>query len=390
MHREVRKKANNKGKSDIRRVLPGAERVTNKFSDSIPFWQLPLMVAMICDLSSGPKWLYAKLNFDAWGRSWDRVGDRSLAKALGVDRATIHYWLSELVRCGLIKVVHERACCCYYLYPRFRFGGFIPLLAETMKRRDVGWAYKLVLCCISYRMAGNDWCWAKQKALAEDLGLSVRTIQRILAAMKARGEVQIRLRRHNRKGGNKYALTCGAVLGGRVFGNISHTTKYPPLNKKWMLKSYFKRRRLNFPSGDLSASNSRALLQTELVFSTLAGYGVHEKVARPLAFEDKHPFESVVQAHLNGQILRAQFWQRFADAGLPNQEFNLPGYVVAALNGARKNGKTVGTTRLFREAEEMSRTIKLAKEISAKRKRPSDAEWERRRRAQIRALGLPA
>jgi hypothetical protein len=368
--------------------LNGSKPEAEKYPVTVIFWQLPWSVAVICGLSSGPKWLYAKLNFDAWGRTWCRVGVGSLAKTLRVDIKTIRRWLTELERFGLIRVVHERAVCCYYLNPKYRAGGFIPLLAETMKRRDVGWTYKLLLCLLSYKQAGNDYCWAMQKAFAADLGLSVRTIRRALAGMKARCEVQIRPRRWNRKYGNKYALTCGAVLGGRIFGSNSHRTGCPYLYKKWKAKSYFKAFRPKFHLGDLSESDSSDGFGMEAAYHELVNVRIHEKVARPLAFDDKHPFESVVQAINNAQILRAQFWERSVKAGQPRQKFSVPGYVVNALNGARREGKIVGTTKLFRDTAMRSRAIKIAKAISAKRKPLSEAEFEARRRKAIRALGV--
>ncbi|GAI97385.1 unnamed protein product, partial [marine sediment metagenome] len=114
--------------------------------------------------------------------------------------------------------------------------------------------------------------------------------------MKARCEVQIRLRGRNSKMGNKYALTCGAALGGRIFGGDSHRTKKPLLYKKWKAKSYFKALRANFLPGDLSASSSGDGFRPEAVYLELVNVGIHEKVARPMAFDQKHPFESVVQA----------------------------------------------------------------------------------------------
>ncbi|MBA7567236.1 hypothetical protein ES708_08945 [subsurface metagenome] len=388
MHSTARQKVDRKVKSKQSRRVLTEKQGAKKSSDSIPFWQLPWMVAVICELSSGPKWLYAKLNSDAWGRSWCRVGVGSLAKTLGVDIKTIRQWLRELERCGLIRVGHERACCCYYLNPKYRVGGFIPLLAEVMKCKGVGWAYKLLMCSLSYRQRDNDYCWPKQEVLAEDLGLSVRTIQRESARMKARGEVQITIRRRNRKYGNKYALTCGAVLGGRIFGAISHTTEYPYLYKKWKAKSYFKALRPRFLSGDLSASSFRDGFGMEAVYFELVNAGIHEKVARPLAFDDKHPFSSVVQAINNAQILRAQFWKRSLDAGLPRQKFSVPGYVVNALNGARREDKVVGTTRLFREAGAMHRALKLAKARRGRWRPPSEAEFANRVRKAKRALGV--
>ena len=384
----VRKKVDNKDKTDISRVLPGAERDAKKSIPTVKYYPLPWMVAVICDLSPGAKGLFAKLIFDAWGSNCCRVGVRCQAKSLGVDRGTIRRWLRELKCRGLIKIEFEPACCCYHLNPKYKIGGFIPLLAETMKRRDVGWAYKLLLCWLSYRQADNDCCWATQKAFAEDLGMSVRTIQRVLAAMKGKGELQIRLRRRNRKGGNKYALTCGAVLGGRIFGVSSHTTKSPPLYKKWKAKSYFKALRAKFPPGDLSASKSDGWFGPDAVFLELVNVGIHEKVARPMALEQLHPFESAVQAINNARIKRAAVFKRSLDAGLPRPKFNLPGYVVAALNGARKEGKAVRTTKLFRDTAARHKAIKMAKAMRGRWRPPSEAVFADRVRKAKRALGL--
>jgi hypothetical protein len=390
MPKAVRKKAHRNGKSEVSRTLSTGNSGAKKSSDSVIYYALPLVVAVIKGLSCGAKGLFAVLNFNACGSDSCRVSVGSLARFLGVTRETIRGWARELERRGLIKVVHERAVCCYCLNPKYRVGLFIPLLAETMKRRGVGQTYKLVLCLLAYRQAGNDWTWAEQKALAADLGVSVRQIQRVLAGMKMRGEVQIRLRKRNRKQGNKYALTCGAVLGGRIFGAISHTTESAHLNKKRMTKTSFKALRPDFKPGDLSASGSNDGFGPAAVFSRLVSVGVHEKVARPMAFEQLHPFESVVQVINNAQILRATVWQRALNAGFERPKFSVPGYVVAALNGARREGKIVGTTRLFRDAGEKYRLIKLAKAISAKRKPPSVAKFERKRRAAIRALELLA
>ncbi len=390
MHGSARQKADIDSKPEIIGALPGAERVTRKSPESPPFWKLPWSVAAICDLSSGPKILFAKMWHDAFDSTCCWVGIRLHADSLGVDRGTIRRWVRELERWGLIWVEREWGCCAYHLNTDFMVGKTIPLLVETMKRRDIGWGYKLLLCCLSYRQGENDFCWPKQKVLAEELGLSMRTIQRLLAGIKAKGEVQIRPRRYNRRGGNKYALTCGAVLGGRVFGRNSHTTKSPPLYKKRIAKSYFKALRAKFPPGDLSASSSKDWFGPEAVYIRLVNIGVHEKVARPLAFDQKHPFGSVVQAIHNALILRAVVWKRFEDAGLPRPKFNVAGYVVNALNGARREGKTIGTTKIFRQAAAMSRVIKMAK---ARRRRdgpPSKAEIADRVHRQKRALGVTA
>jgi len=379
MPSSARQKADTAGKTDISRSLTTGHSGENKSSKKATFWQLPWLVAAICDLSSGAKCLFAKMIFDARGSNCCRVGVRPQAKSLGVDRGTIRRWLRELECRGLTKIEREWACCCYHLDPKCRRGGFVPLLAETMKRRDVGWTYKLVMCSLSYMKADNDFCWPKQKDLAEVLGLSVRTTRRELARAKAKGEVQIGLRRMNRKGGNKYALTCGAVLGRRIFGVNPHRTESPPLYKKRIAKSYFKALRAKFPPGDLSASSSRDWFGPEAVYLLLANVPVAEKVARSLAFIDKHPFESADQAINNMRVNRAAVFERFEDAGLPQPEYNMAGYVINALNGARREGKKVGTTKLFRQTAAKHRAIKIAKARRGRYKQPSVAAFERRR-----------
>lgn len=361
-------------------------------SKPIKFYPLPWSVAAIRDLTSGAKCLYAKLNSDAGGRNYCRVGVGSLANTLGgISRTRIRIWRRELERLGLIRIRHDRAVCCYYLNTKYRSAeGFIPLLSETIERKDVGWGYKLALCYLSYSQGANDWCWAKQKAVSEDLGVTVWTVQRLLSEAKAKGEVQIRLRRKNRKQGNKYLLTCGAVLGGRIFGANSRTVKRTHLYKKRKAKTISKALRPKFPSRSLSEVSSRDGFGPEAVFSELINAGVHKKVARALAFDDKQPFESVVQAINNARILRAEVWGRAVDAKLPRPKFKLPGYVVAALNGSRKECKIIGTTKLFRSAAAMSQAIKFAKTKRGRWRPISETEFAVRVRKQKLALGIPA
>jgi len=176
-------------------------------------YSLPLTVLRNDGLSSGAKCLFAKLDYDAGESDNCTKGAGSMAKSLSANRSTIRGWWSQLERKDLIKVVQERRGRCSHLARRFRTGPSIPLLADVMERRDVGASYKLVICLLSYRQRDKEFCWPKQADIAESLGLKLRTVQRILAKAKAKGEVQIRMRGRNRKQGNKYALTCGAVKG---------------------------------------------------------------------------------------------------------------------------------------------------------------------------------
>jgi len=377
-------------KSDISIGRSGVEKKANKSSNTESFYQLPLRISENKGMSSGAKGLYAKLRFDAWGKRYCRTGVGSLASSLGTDEGTIRVWRRELERNNLIEVRPEQRCCCYYFKGRNRREAYIPLLTSVMERRDIGHTQKLVLCLLSYRQKGNDCCWLMQKDMAEELGKSVRTIQRVLKGLKARGMVQIRNRRHNRKYGNKYTLTLGAALGDRIYGSDSHATQSTPLYKKWKAMSCSKARRAKILIKSLSKKQIAAELEQEVVSARLLGIGIREKEVLTLAFIEKHPIASVEQAINNAEILRAYVWQRAVTAGYSRPYFNRAGYVVNALRGARKEGKTVGTTRLFRETR--GKYYKFQQQKAEREKQPAKTENQVRDWVieQKRALGVTA
>ncbi len=363
---------------------------SNKSQETTIFYISPSDVSSINRLSSGSKGLLAKLRFDAGRKNYCRTGVGSLANSLGAEKQTIRRWAQVLEKQGLIKVVHERRCCSYHLKRKNKRGDSIPLLAETMKRTDVNHTYKSLMCWISYRQGAKEETWAMQEDMAWDLGVSVRTIQRELAKMKARGEVQINLRRKNRKYGNRYALTIGANLGGRIFGKDPHTTQSHPLNKTLKAKSSSDKKRQRIRASILSESRLKNKYDPEPVERLLLGIRINPKVARPMAFIDKPPLENVVQAISNGKILRAYIWQRATRAGWPRPYFNLAGYVIRALNRARKEVKTIGTTRLFREASGKYYKYQREKDGREKQPRKTDDQVKAWVDGQKRALGVIA
>lgn len=350
------------------------------------YYNLPFVVSMIRDLKSGTKGLYALLNFNASGRHYCRMTVSLMAYCLGTSRETIRRSLAELKRVGLIKITKENGGPKYYIIPQYRKGPSIPLLAVVMKRKKISFSYKLLICLLSFRQGSNEWMWEKQKELAADLGLTVCTIQRDLTAMKANAEIQIRLRRQNRRSGNKYALTCGARIGGRIFSPFSHITESTTLKKKMKAKSYLTTLRKKSLLESLSKIGSPDEIEAEAVYSELAGCGINEKVARPMAVNDKQPFESVVNAIMNAKILRAAVWKRALEAGLPRPKFNVAGYVVSALNAARREGKVIGTTKLFRQARAEFQALKLREAGRGQWEPKSGAEFEASRRKLIREL----
>jgi len=362
----------------------------HKAKRTVRFYSLPLAVSMIQGLSSGGKMLYAKLNFDAWRSNHCRTGTGSLAASLAADRVTIRRWRRDLEKRGLIKIVHERGRCCYYLARKYRAGPSIPLLSEIVERRDVGRTEQLHLCWLSYRQGANDCSWEFQKQIAADLGCSMRTTRRVLRALKSRCEVQIRLRHWNRKKGNKYTLTQRAVKGGRIFGDNSHRTVRTHLHKKRHARGSLDASRQRILRRDLYQRQTKAEIWMEETLLELQSIGVNEKVAWLMAFEQRIPFENVVNAGNNGRILRADGWQRARQAGRSPPYFNLAGYVVAALNGASDQGKIITTTKLFREAGHMYQKHRKLKRGGTQRKTLSQKAFNKRKRKLLRQLQISA
>ena len=125
---------------------------------------------------------------------------------------------------------------------------------------------------------------------------------------------------------------------------------------------------------DLSSKEIEA--EQHAAFSLLICRGVDEQVAQSLVFEQKHPLASIENVIKNGLA-------KEHDAKRTGGDYRLePGYIVKALNTARKEGKVVGSTKSSRE---------LSKQLSAKRNAKkntplSQEEFEKRKRRNIASL----
>ena len=384
------KKVDVVGKTELYGDLDVGLAIAKQNQPTIKFYRLPLMVAVFCELSFGAKLLYAALNWMANGSNVCQTSVEKLADRLGTWPATIRKWRSELERFGLIKVGNGWPSKRCYLKPLFRRGGFIPILNTIAEQRGKSPGEKLLLSLIAYRQRDNDWCWGKQEDLAAELGMSLRTVQLIQDRLSKAKQIQCLSNAVNRNRGKRCRIEYQWGLGNRIFGSKTHAQIAPPIDKTLKVRSSFIEKPAKFKFGDLSARGSEDGFGPEAVFLELVNVGIHEKVARPMAFEQNHPPESVAQAINNAQILRAQKWKPAEEARQPRPKFSVPGYVVNALNGARREGKIVGTTKLFRSAAAMSRAIKIAKARRGRRPPLSDTEIADRVRKWKRALGLPA
>ncbi len=386
----VRKIEDVGGKSELSGDLDVGLAVAKQNQPTIKFYRLPLMVAGFCELSFGAKLLYAVLNWMANGSNVCQTSVEKLADRLGTWPATIRKWRSELERFGLIKVGNGWPSKRCYLKPLFRRGGSIPILNTIAEQRGKSPGEKLLLSLIAYRQRDNDWCWGKQEDFAAELGMSLRTVQLVQDRLSKAKQIQCLSNAVNRNRGKRCRIAYQWGLGNRIFGSKTHAQIAPPIDKTLKAKTSFKALRAKFTPEDLSSGDSQAVVGLEAVYLRLVNVGVDEKVAWKMAYEQKHPYESVDNAINNAQILRAQKWKPAEEARQPRPKFSVPGYVVNALNGARREGKIVGTTKLFRTAAAMSRAIKIAKARRGRRPPLSDTEFDDRRRAAKRALGLPA
>ncbi len=376
--------------SDIITGQSGGDQEAKKSPKTVIFYRLPLVVSAIKGLSPGAKALFAVLFFRAYGGRSCRVGLRTLARLMAADRSSVRGWRKELADRRIIIVVHERELCNYFLAPKYRVGKSIPLLSEIMKRKGVSRSEKLLFSLLSYKEGSEERSWSKQWELARDLGCSLRTIRRGVKSIKSRCKAQIRVRRLNRKNGNTYTITLGAVKEGRIFGDNSHRTESPHINKKRKVGSVLEDLRQRLHGKILSKRPSPDPFGPWAVADLAIEAGINEKVARQLAFEDMQPYESFAQAMDNAEIKRAYVWQEAARQGKSQPYFNKAGYIVNALKGAKKEVKTIVTTRLYRRAAKELRKHKR-QNIAAKNKKPmSKRTFERRRRKLIRSLGVIA
>ncbi|MHC4573355.1 MAG: hypothetical protein ACYS76_04375 [Planctomycetota bacterium] len=88
------------------------------------------------------------------------------------------------------------------------------------------------------------------------------------------------------------------------------------------------------PQRSLSEAEAR-----DRAYRLLVQYGVEKKVATSMVFGQKVPLESIGEAVKNG-LARQECERGFILE---------PGYIVAAINGARSEGKVVGATKLSKQ-----------------------------------------
>ncbi len=123
----------------------------------------------------------------------------------------------------------------------------------------------------------------------------------------------------------------------------------------------------DFSPGKLSKTNAESR-----GYSLLIQVGVAAKVAKAIVFEQQTPLESIEEAIKNG-LAKGKYQTGFVLE---------PGYIVAALNGARKEGKVVGPTK---KSNKLKNQIEQKKKL-ANRQPMNETEFADRKNRFLKSL----
>ena len=125
---------------------------------------------------------------------------------------------------------------------------------------------------------------------------------------------------------------------------------------------------------DFSRTDLSSRAQSEYACALLAKYSIDKQVAEKLVFVQHTPLESIEEAIKNG-LAKQKNEKGFV---------LLPGYIVASLNGARSEGKTVKPTKYSKQLHNEIAKKNLLKAIP--RTWLSQTEFAARRQQQTEAL----
>ena len=234
-------------------------------------------------------------------------------------------------------------------------------------------------------------CWASNNYFAKLYNKDKGTVSRWISQLIDQGYVQTEV---DKEDGNKRKLWLSARLPTPIDKNVNtyKQKRLHPISKN----AYSYRQNCQAPIGKNAnhnnkdnttfniKDNKRSSSQKDLsskeaeqhaAFTLLICRGVDEQVAQSLIFEQKHTLTTIEEVVKNGLA-------KEEEAKRAGGEFRLEaGYIVQALNQARKEGKAVGATKL---SKKLSARISLSKR---KHTPLEPKEFEKRKRRGIAALG---
>jgi len=279
---------------------------------------------------------------------WKTLSLETIARNIRCSRQWAGRYVDEAKAAGYLEVDPNGKC------HRYHVPEWVKYLPKTWVKpslvRDDGLSISeaVDLSDLKFRQGDNDATWPTIQERAEVLGVSYHTIARADTSLAALGYIQRRHRPWRRSSKNEYCLTCKGQEATGVFEPKSARPKRNTLGQ-------------TIEEGNLVYANSvrngsfRAQFglsfspdQDQEVHRLLRSIGTADSVARPMAFEQRYLLADVKQTLVNGALQGDDYCRRMRRLGLPAPRFNLAGYVIAALNGARRECHGVPPSKLAR------------------------------------------
>jgi hypothetical protein len=308
------------------------------------------------------------------------------AELLGCDLRTIRASVARLTEAGCLRTdIIDGRRVYSVLQAKDRFYLRVPV--AVLLRHDLNPAERLGLALVAFNCQGSEdrHGWASHEKMSEWLGMGRRSVVRMMGKLKDAGLIAVR-RRGPRS--NQYALTpAGEVAimaqqGGKRCANFARPSKEENKTSREA-----KEKAVLQTVSLIGLSGCRPVEAPESpehrVFQRLLDHGVHRTVAASIVYHQRHGPASIDQAIDNALLRQAEHRQRGLDRLKP---FNLAGYIVASLNGARREAGIVKPSRLFiaaRARYERAKAIRSSPFVPL----PEAVFEERRRRCleQLRA-----
>jgi len=216
-------------------------------------------------------------------------------------------------------------------------------------------------------------CWASNSYFASLYNKDTRTVKRWISQLIEKGHIRSEI---DKPAGNKrrlYLVTKMPLPGGK--NALGSGQKFPeprdknaPHNSKDNTTPNITDNRGKVsPQRDLSSKQD----PRHYAITLLMRYDVDQEVARKMVYDQHTPLESIEEVIKNGLAKEQSSGGKFVLEA---------GYIVKALNGARKEGKTVGPTKA---SKNLSAQLK-----ARKRKKPpmSPKEFQAKKRRDVAAL----
>jgi DNA-binding transcriptional regulator YhcF (GntR family) len=311
----------------------------------------------------------------------------TIARNMRCNRQTAGRAVDEAEQAGYLEVDRNGKCHSYHVCECVK--GLAKTWVNPALVRDDGFGVlqAVLLSELKFRQGDNEATWPKIRELAGVLGVSYCSIERAAFWLAALGYIQIRHRLWRRSSKNEYALTCLGKEATGVSEPKRALSKSNILLQTSMEGDYFKANSVRNDRLRAGFGLSFSPEPAPEVYRLLRFIGIADSVARPMAFEQRYPLADVKQAIVNAIIRRDDYCRRMRRLGLPTPRFNLAGYIVATLNGARSECHGVRPSKLAWAGE----AKKQGKHGLAAGSGVTDSVTEYRKKEQIhRLLSTPA